>query len=405
MSEKKSATPMMEQYHRIKGQYQDALLFFRLGDFYEMFYEDAKKAAPVLEIALTSRQKVPMCGVPYHAAHSYLVKLLRRGFKVAICEQVENPKQARGVVKRDVVKVLTPGTAVELELEDEKQNTYVASLCMTEREWGLALIDLASGAMKTTQGESSNRLADEIFKIYPKEIIYPEGQSVEAEKILARAGLNSVAKSPQEDWVYDFTQAKNLLLGHFRVKSLDGFGLGNKDMSISASGALLFYLQNLRKDSLSLVHGISFVQSSRHMILDSTAIKNLELTKNLRDGSTKDSLLDVIDFSVTSMGGRLLRYWLLHPLLDKKEIEGRLEAVDEFLSRTIERQELRNGLKDIFDLERITGKISLAVATAKDLIALKRSLLPLPQTQSFIQPFKSKKLKNPIWPIFSNCRR
>jgi len=384
---------MMDQYHRIKKQYQDALLFFRLGDFYEMFFEDAKTAAPVLEIALTSRQKVPMCGVPYHAAHSYLVKLLRKGFKVAICEQVEDAKQALGVVKRDVVKVLTPGTAVELELEEEKENTYIASLFMPDQEWGLALIDLASGEMKATQGELSSMLADELFKIYPKEIIYPEDLSDEVERILVRSGMNSVTRSPQEDWVFDFTQAKNLLLDHFQVKSLDGYGLGSKNLSISASGALLYYLRNLRKDSLSLVHGLSYVQSSQHMILDATSIKNLELTKNLRDGHIKDSLLDVIDFTVTSMGGRLLRYWLLRPLLDKKEIERRLETVDEFLSQTIERQELRSGLKDIFDLERLTGKISLAVANAKDLVALKRSLLPLPQIQSVIRSFTSEKMK------------
>ena len=393
MTPKKSATPMMEQYHRIKAQYKDALLFFRLGDFYEMFFEDAKKAAPVLEIALTSRQKVPMCGIPFHAAHSYLVKLLRRGFKVAICEQVEDAKQARGVVKRDVVKVLTPGTAVELELEEEKQNTYIASLYMPEQDWALALIDLASGEMKTTEGDSGSMIADELFKVFPKEVIYPESQSDMVEKILSRSGLNSVAKSPQEDWVYDFIQAKNLLLGHFKVKSLDGFGLGHKNLSVSASGALLFYLKNLRKDSLSLVHGLSYVQSSQHMILDTTSIKNLELTKNLRDGRTEDSLLDVIDFTVTSMGGRLLRYWLLHPLLDKNEIETRLDAVEEFLSQTIERQELRNSFKDIFDLERLTGKVSLAVANAKDLVALKRSLMPLPRIQSLIQPLDSEKMR------------
>jgi DNA mismatch repair protein MutS len=393
MAKKNSTTPMMEQYHRIKKQYRDALLFFRLGDFYEMFFEDAKTAAPVLEIALTSRQKVPMCGVPFHAAHAYLVKLLRKGFKVAICEQVEDAKQARGVVKRDVVKVLTPGTAVELESEEQKENTYIASLFMPNQDWGLALIDLASGEMKTTQGGLSGMLADELFRVFPKEIIYPEGQSDEIERILDRSGMNNVTRSPQEDWVFDFVQAKNLLLDHYKVKSLDGFGLRNKNLSVSASGALLHYLKNLRKDSLSMVHGLSYVHSSQHMILDATSIKNLELTKNLRDGRTKDSLLDVIDFTVTAMGGRLLRHWLLHPLMDKEEIERRLETVDEFLSQTIERQELRSGLKDIFDLERLTGKISLAVANAKDLVSLKRSLLPLPQIQSILRSFTSKKMK------------
>jgi DNA mismatch repair protein MutS len=392
MTKKNSTTPMMVQYHRIKREYQDALLFFRLGDFYEMFFEDAKIAAPVLEIALTSRQKVPMCGVPYHAAHTYLVKLLRKGFKVAICEQVEDAKLARGVVKRDVVKVLTPGTAVELELEEEKENTYIASLVMAGDDWGLALIDLASGEMKTSQGEMGGRLSDELFKIFPKEIIYPETQSDEVEKIMVRAGVNHITKSPQEDWLFDHTQAKNLLLDHFQAKSLEGFGLDGRFLAVSASGALLFYLKNLRKDSLALVHGISFTQSSEHMVLDATSIKNLELTKNLRDGRVRESLLDIIDFTVTSMGGRLLRYWLLHPLLNGEEIELRLESVEEFLSKSIERQELATELKSIFDLERLTGKISLAVANAKDLVALKRSLFPLPRIQSLLQSFSAERI-------------
>ena len=393
MTKKNATTPMMEQYHRIKKKYKDALLFFRLGDFYEMFFEDAKIAAPVLEIALTSRQKVPMCGVPYHAAHSYLVKLLRKGFKVAICEQVEDAKQTRGVVKRDVVKVLTPGTAVELELEGGKENTYIASLYVQETDSGLAMIDLASGEMRATQAESRNSLADELFKVFPKEIIFPEGQAKEVEGILARSGMNTVVRSAQEDWIFDLTRGKNLLLDHFQVTSLEGFGLGGKNPAISASAALLFYLKNLRKDSLSLVHGLSYVQSSQHMVLDATSIKNLELTKNLRDGRTKDSLLDVIDFTVTSMGGRLLRYWLLHPLLDSAEVEHRLEAVAEFLSQTIGRQELRTEFKDIFDLERLAGKVALAVASAKDLVALKKSLLPLPLIQSLIRAFVSDKMK------------
>ena len=306
---------------------------------------------------------------------------------------MEDAKLARGVVKRDVVKVLTPGTAVELELEEEKENTYIASLFMSEKDWGLALIDLASGKMKTTEGEWLAMLADELFKAFPKEIIYPEGQVDEVDGILSRSGMNAVVRSPQEDWVFDLTQAKNLLLDHFKAKSLEGFGLDGRALAISASGALLFYLRNLRKDSLSLVHGLSYIQSSQHMVLDATSIKNLELTKNLRDFRVKDSLLDIIDFTVTSMGGRLLRDWLLHPLLDKKEIEARLETVDEFLSKTIERQEMEKDLKDIFDLERLTGKISLAVANAKDLVALKRSLLPLPRVQSVIRTFVSEKMK------------
>jgi DNA mismatch repair protein MutS len=405
MAKKNSSTPMMEQYLRIKKDYQDALLFFRLGDFYEMFYEDAKIASPVLEIALTSRHKIPMCGIPYHAADSYLGKLLRQGFKVAICEQVEDAKLARGVVKRDVTKVLTPGTAVELEPEGAKESNYIASLFLKEKGWGLALIDLASGQMRAAQSDSQDKrvLPDELFKVSPTEIVFPEGEEKHVIEILSSNNMISILKSPLEDWAFDFSQAKNFLEGHFKVKSLAGFDLADKDLAVSAAGALLYYLKKVRKDSLSLIYKVSYVQSGTQMILDATAIKNLELVKNLRDGGRKDSLLDIIDFTVTSMGSRLIRNWLLQPLLRCVDIEKRLDAVSEFLSRTIERKELREGLKEIFDLERLKGKISLAVAHARDLVSLKKSLLPLPQIQKMIKPFSSKVIKK-IHKLWDNAQ-
>jgi len=395
MAEQNSTTPMMEQYFRIKKNYQDALLFFRLGDFYEMFYEDAKIASSILEIAFTSRQKVPMCGVPYHAANSYLAKLLKHGFKVAICEQVEDPKKAKGVVRRDVVKVLTPGTAIEFELEEAKENNFVASLLIKDQGWGLALMDIASGEIKTAQSDSQEKriLADELFRVSPKEIVFPEGEEEVVKKILSKNHMSHLLGSPEEAWAFDFSQAKNFLLNHFKVNSLAGFGLADKKLAVSAAGALLYYLKKVRKDSLSLVHKISYVHSSEQMLLDATAIKNLELIRNLRDRRLKDSLLDIIDYTMTSMGGRLLRNWLLQPLLDCSQINDRLDAVTEIFKCTIERQELRENLKNIFDLERLTGKISLAVAYPKDLVSLKKSLLPLPQTQASIKKFSAKLLK------------
>jgi DNA mismatch repair protein MutS len=395
MAKNNSTTPMMEQYFRIKKNYQDALLFFRLGDFYEMFYEDAKIASPILEIALTSRQKVPMCGVPYHAVNSYLAKLLKQGFKVAICEQVEESKVAKGVVRRDVVKVLTPGTAVEIELEEAKESTFVASLYLKDDSWGLALVDLTSGEIKTTQCDSQEKrfLPDELFRVSPKEIVFPEEEEEVIDRILSKNSMSFILRSPVEDWAFDFTQAKNYLLDHFKVKTLDGFGLKDKNLAVSAAGALLYYLKKVRKDSLSLIHNISYVYSGQQMALESSAIKNLELIRNLRDGRLKDSLLDIIDFTVTPMGGRLLRSWLLQPLLDCSQINERLDAVKEILESTIERQELREKLKGIFDLERLTGKISLAVAYPKDLVSLKNSLLPLPQIKASIKNFSAKKLR------------
>jgi len=395
MGKNNSTTPMMEQYFRIKKDYKDALLFFRLGDFYEMFYVDAKIASPILEIALTSRQKVPMCGVPYHAVDSYLAKLLRHGFKVAICEQVEDPKKAKGVVKRDVVKVLTPGTAIELEPETAKENTYIVSLCLQDEGWGLALIDLASGQLKAAQSDPKGKrnIVDELFKVCPREVIFPESQEARVNNILSKNGMASILKSPQEDWVFDLNHAKNCLQDHFRVKSLGGFGLADKHFAVESAGALLFYLKKLRKDSLSLINNLSYIQSDENMILDTSTIKNLELLKNLRDGRLKDSFLDIIDFTVTSMGGRFIRSCLLQPLLDCSEIKGRQDSVAEFLNNTIARKELRESLKVILDLERLTGKISLAVANARDLVCLKNSLLYLPEIQSLIESFLSKKVK------------
>jgi len=382
---KKTSTPMMEQYHRIKKEHRDALLFFRLGDFYEMFYEDAKVASSVLEIALTSRQKVPMCGVPYHAAHSYLAKLLRQGFKVAVCEQVEDPRQAKGVVKRDVVKILTPGTAVELELGEEKENTYIASLFLHGEAWAMAVVDLSSGEVKVMEQKTPEGVVDELFRIFPREILFAEGQKKDITGLLERHRMAVPVLSPQEDWMFDHLQAKNLLLEHFGVSSLAGFGLEDKDLAVSAAGALLAYIRRLRKDASSLIRSLSYVQSSRYMILDASSIRNLELVRNLRDGRLKDSLLEVIDYTLTPMGGRKLRDWLLHPLVDQGEIERRLEAVDAFCRRPIERQELRESLKGIFDIERLTGKISLSAANAKDLVALKKSLVPLPRIRSLIK--------------------
>ncbi len=390
-----STTPMMEQYFRIKKKHQDALLFFRLGDFYEMFYEDAKLASSLLEIALTSRQKVPMCGVPYHAVNSYLAKLLRHGYKVAICEQVEDPRAAKGVVKRDVVRVLTPGTAIEVELEGAKERTFIAGLYLKEDAWGLALADLASGQMRTAQsdGEERRNLADELFKAAPKEVVFPEGEEESLSRVISKANLTAILRSPLEEWAFDFSQAKNFLLDHFKVKSLAGFDLEGRPLAISAAGALLYYLKKVRKDSLSLIHSVSYFHSNQFMVLDATSIRNLELVRNLRDGRLKDSLLDIIDFTVTSMGGRALKGWLIQPLLDCIEINERLDGVEEMLKSTIERQELRENLKGIYDLERLSGKVSLAVAHPRDLVSLKKSLLPLPSLQSLLKPFSAKMVK------------
>ncbi|MGB2905854.1 MAG: DNA mismatch repair protein MutS [Candidatus Aminicenantaceae bacterium] len=397
MTKKNSVTPMMEQYLRIKKQHLDSLLFFRMGDFYEMFLEDAKRAAPVLDITLTSRQKIPMCGVPYHAADVYLPRLLKAGFKVAICEQVEDPAKAKGVVKREVVKVLTPGTAVEFDLGEERDATFLISLCLKAGEgWGMAVVDVAAGRILTAQSEKegSRSLADELFKYAPRELTFPESQGDAVEALLSLNGMSGVLRSPQEDWIFDLTQAKSLLRDHFQVSSLVGFDLEDKPLAAAAAGGLLYYLKALRKDALSVIQSIAFIQASRHMILDSTSVKNLELIRNLRDNRREDSLLDIVDLTVNAMGGRLLQSWLLQPLMDVSEIGPRQDAVAELLDATIERHEIRTELKEIFDLERLTGRISLAVALPRDLVALKRSLLVLPRLHSLLGAFDAGILKD-----------
>ena len=389
MSENSSLTPMMEQYFRIKKEHPGALLFFRLGDFYEMFYEDAKTASPVLEIALTSRQKVPMCGVPHHAVDSYIAKLLRRGFKVAVCEQMEDPRSAKGVVRREVIKVLTPGTAVEVENGDARENTYVAAVVLGREGWGLARLDLVSGEIRAFQGgpEDTRAASDELFKSSPREILYPEGAEDSLARILSPRDAASVPTSPVEAWAFDPLQATRLLEEHFRVKSLAGFGLDGRTLAVAAAGALLHYVKKVRKDSVALVHKIVYIPAGDRLILDAATVRNLELVRNIRDGRTSDTLLGVMDLTVTSMGARTLRNWLLEPLTDVGRIEARLDAVAEAVRLTIERREVRDALKGIHDLERLAGKISLAAANARDLVALKRSLDPLPTVRALLEAF------------------
>ncbi len=390
MTDDLSRTPMMEQYLRIKRAHPGALLFFRLGDFYEMFYDDAKTASPLLEIALTSRQKVPMCGVPHHSVDGYLAKLLRLGYKVAVCEQLEDPRLAKGVVKRDVVKVLTPGTAVEVELESAKTPLFIAGLVLREEGWGLALLDLGAGRIRTFAGGPDRKaLSDELFKAAPREVVFPREAEAGTAEFLSRSNLAEAARSPADDWTFDSPPARELLLRHFKVASLAGFDLEDKPLAVAAAGGLLQYLKGVRKDSLALVHAISFQATGTAMVLDATAVKNLELIRNLRDGRVKDSLLGVIDWTVSPMGGRLLRDWLLQPLLDIAAIGERLDAVEDMLGRTIERQELRSTLKGLFDLERLSGRISLSAAHPRDLVALKKSLAVCPRLRGLLEPFRS----------------
>jgi len=385
----------MEQYFRLKRSHPGALLFFRLGDFYEMFYEDAETASRALEIALTSRQKVPMCGVPHHAVNSYLAKLLRQGFKVAVCEQVEDPREAKGVVKREVVRVLTPGTAVEVDLEDAGEGLYIAGLAFAPEGWGLAVMELGTGEMRAMEGGSGEEkiLSDEIFKAAPREIVVSSDDETRLGAVLQAVGLEGVSTSPVESWVFDIPRARSLLLEELEVSTLAGFGLEDKPLAAAAAGGLVHYLRTVRRGSRRLIRRLRNLPLYGHLFLDAASVRNLELVRNLRDGKVADSLLGVLDETVTPMGGRLMRDWLLKPLLDAERIRERLSAVEELAASLRERQEVRRTLKEVHDLERLAGKAALGVAGPRELAALKNSLRPLPVLRRQLEPFASPLLR------------
>ncbi len=370
-------TPMLKQYLAIKKEYPDSILFFRLGDFYEMFYEDAKVASKVLGIALTSRNKsdkknsVPLCGVPHHSAEPYLTKLLKSGHKVAICEQVEDPKSAKGVVKRKVVRVLTPGAVLDSENLDSKSNNYLASVYAGNGSYGFAYTDISTGLFRTTVFNSIDDLMDEIYQIEPKEILL---QEVTGEN----GSLGSLRKASNplitllDSWIWDTDRARELLLDHLSSKTLEPFGLENKPEAITASGALIQYLRDTQMEDMPPLDEPEFYEKSEFLLIDDSSKKNLELLKSA-GGDTRGSLLWVLDETMTAMGGRLLKQRINYPLLDMGKIEKRLDAVEELKRRAGIRGEIRNTLKEISDIERLIGRIATSSARPRDLGSLRDS--------------------------------
>lgn len=380
-------TPLMRQYQSIKRQYPDAILFFRMGDFYETFYEDAKIASRVLGIALTSRDKdsgqpIPLAGVPHHAVDTYLAKFIRAGYKVAVCEQVEDPKKAVGIVKREIVRVITPGTVIEPNILDKKSNNYLVSISRIKDRYGLAHVDLSTGEFSVTELETENKLLAEIERIYPTECLVTEqlkdaGSQRAVPLQLIIASVNP-AINYLPGWVFSPDAAHTELLEHFHTLSLDGFGCENMPAAISAAGALIYYLNDTQKQEVKHIQSLSTYSLEDHIILDADTQRNLELTRSLRDASIKGTLLEVIDETLTPMGGRKLRGWILRPLMDVSQIRSRLDAVAEFHNKIVFQDEFREILKDIHDIERLIARISLGTANARDMLALKASLRLLP---------------------------
>ena len=391
-------TPMMQQYMAIKEQYKDCILFYRLGDFYEMFYDDALTASRELEITLTGKncgqeERAPMCGVPYHAVDVYLNKLVAKGYKVAICEQAEDPKQAKGIVKREVIRIVTPGTNLSQQALDEGRNNYLMCLVYDDNQFGLAITDISTGDFYTTEVATLKELYDEIHRFSPSEIIcndsfYMSGASLDDFK----DRLN-VSVSTLDTWYMDEAVSVQKIKEHFKVASLDGLGLTDFPSGTLAVGALLLYLYETQKNTLDNLTKITPYRSGGYMIIDSATNRNLELIETLREKQKKGSLLWVLDKTKTAMGARLMRNWIEQPLIEKKKITARQDAVEELYNDMITREEIREYLNAVYDLERLVTRISYRTANPRDLIAFKTSLGMIPPVKQLLSQAKSAELK------------
>lgn len=377
-------TPMMRQYLEIKSSCPDAILFFRLGDFYEMFLEDAVIASRILDITLTSRNKgasdeVPLCGIPYHSVQPYLVKLVEAGYKVAICEQVEDPKSVKGIVRREIVRIVTPGLMAEAELLRPKENNFLLALAAGEEgRWGIALLDLSTGEFRATEVADLDGARGEIVAIDPAELLIADDESgaTAAQTLAVLLEGRMLGRLPA--WVFARDRARGLLCDFFNCERLDAFGCQDLPGAISAAGAVLHYLQETQKGALGHIRALATYQVAEYMLLDETTRRNLELVGTMRDNSRKGSLLGILDHTVTAMGGRLLRRWVQQPLLDLGRIRARQGAIAELVEKSLLRGDLQGDLDGVYDLERLNGKIAMATANAKDLVALRLSIGRLP---------------------------
>lgn len=391
-------TPMMQQYVETKKQYQDCILFYRLGDFYEMFYEDALTASKELEITLTGKncgqeERAPMCGVPHHAVESYLNKLVAKGYKVAICEQVEDPKEAKGIVKREVIRIVTPGTNLNLQALEETKNNYLMSIVYISGRIGVSISDVTTGDYFLTEVEDNRRLLDEINKYLPSEIICNDAflvSGIDLDDLRGRLGITIYTLEP---WYYDDENCHKILKKHFQVNTLKGLGIEDFPSGLIAAGGLLQYLYDTQKTSLNHFTHLYPYLNSKYMLLDSSTRRNLELTETLREKQKRGSLLWVLDKTKTAMGARTLRSYLEQPLIDKAEIEKRLDAISEFQQNYVARDEIREYLNPIYDLERLLGKISYRTANPRDLLAFRNSLEMLAPIKTVLNDFSKELLQ------------
>jgi DNA mismatch repair protein MutS len=415
-------TPMLRQYQELKQQHPGTLLFFRLGDFYELFFDDAHTGSRELQITLTARHKetgnpVPMCGVPHHSAANYIARLVRKGYRVAICEQTEEAGKTKKLVRREVVRIVTPGTPIDPQLLEAREPVFLAAVCLAGETIGAAFLDISTGEFRVTQEtgrDSWTRIRAALESYAPRELLFPaslgaliktglSGKTQTAPLPLQSDGLNQQESSandygfaatltPLDDWKWQRDDCHALLLEHFKVQFLDGYGLTRKDEAIRAAGACLRYAQETQRAAAAHVTDLVYFEPQDHLVLDSVTVRNLELVESLAGGGGR-SLLQVIDETVTGMGARLLRSWLLRPCVKRAEVEARLVAVQDLFASQMRRDKLRALLKDVSDLERLIGRVSLGSATPRDLVAMLRSLNQVPQIREVLSGFDSSLLE------------
>ncbi len=390
-------TPMMQKYMETKKEYPDCILFYRLGDFYEMFFDDALTASKELEITLTGKscgleERAPMCGVPYHAVENYLNRLVTKGYKVAICEQVEDPKLAKGLVKREVTRIVTPGTNLNMQALEATKNNYIMCITYTPTKIGLAAADVTTGDFYTTEVEDGRRLMDELMKYSPSEIICNDAFYVSGFDIADLRNRLHIAVGTIEPYYFDDEGCEKCIMRHFGTKSLIGLGLEDFPVGTIAAGALLQYLLDTQKNDLVHINHIQSYLTSKYMLLDSSTRRNLELCETLREKQKRGSLLWVLDKTKTAMGARTLRSYIEQPLLNKADMEARLDAVEELSKDSVSRDEIREYLNPIYDLERLLSKVTYKTANPRDLIAFRNSLEMLPHIKTVLQSFHKELL-------------
>ena len=398
-----SLSPMMQHYVKTKEENKDCIIFYRLGDFYEMFFDDAVTTSRELELTLTGKdcglsERAPMCGVPYHAAEVYINRLVGKGYKVAICEQMEDPKEAKGMVRREVIRVVTPGTNLNTQALDETKNNYIMAVVYLSNRFGIAIADVTTGDFMVTEVDKIRTLLDEVYKFSPAEIICNEAfcmSGVDLEEIRNRLNISLY---PLESWYFDDdlctrTLCVRTLKEHFRVGTLEGLGLKDYECAVIGAGALLTYLLETQKNSLEHMRAITPYITDRFMVIDSSSRRNLELTEALREKVKRGSLLWVLDKTKTAMGARMLRSFIEQPLIDEDAINRRLDALEEINSREMDREEIREYLNPIYDMERLIGRVSYQSANPRDMISFKSSISMIPYIKQLVKSFSTEEMQ------------